>query len=318
MFILVMIFRAINVLLDGGYECADVVLETADLLEDEYKETTSEQLPPEELVESSSEISMTHEIEPSEASQTSPTDEASGSTEETEALRRHIEGCFQLTDTLSEHARRVSGKDYSQFRASQLQKLRHAHSTSQLAQFESTSEQGFWHGVPFDETMPPLEASLPSEIDDQLDTSQYAPGTTGFLDFQLLETYQIPQPSNDELVEEEAMVPITLDPLFINQLIALFGPPDSQTDNCENSQKHPANFEIPWSLAEQLYLYWCSSLVKDDAEEIPSEEESNYREESESRGLNNIMDIEYAMKLVEEEVCYCIVYRFLFLIHREL
>lgn len=294
--------RAINVLLDSGYECADVVIDTSDLLEDEYKEEATEEKP----VEHSAAINMTETIESSsevvEQNESAIAEASVLQAENTEALRRHIEECFQLTDTISEHTRRVCGKDYNQFKAFQLQKLRQGQSISEF-QLDPTGGHGSEYAVPPSETVAPLgEAAIPPQQEHQPGYSQYnIGGTAYFNDFRSLEEYQTPQLSNGQLVEEEAMVPITVDPSFIQQLVSFFGPLASPAKNPEiDSQKSPVTFDIPWSLAEQLYLSWCSSMVKDTTEEVQSA--VTCVGENEGGEFNNIMDIEYAMKLIEEEV----------------
>lgn len=122
----------VNLLLDSGYQCADD-FDPDSQFEDDYiewetesrSETKLEELmseAPSPFIKDDESISCTS----SEVSSNAP---SSGYSEETEALRKHVEECFHLTDTLSDQTRRICGKDYNQFRASQLQRLRSVPST---------------------------------------------------------------------------------------------------------------------------------------------------------------------------------------------
>jgi len=93
--------------------------------------------------------------------------------------------------------------------------------------------------------------------------------------------------------DAEAMIPMNLDPTFVQQLISLFGAPNLGKNGTNvNHTANPVSFNIPWSLAEQIYLHWCSSLISED-DSTTNDEDAD---------LRHIMDIELAMQLVEQEV----------------
>lgn len=124
-------------------------------------------------------------------------------------------------------------------------------------------------------------------------------GAEGGIELHLDHSFQGASPPTSE--EEErtdggAMIPMALDPSFVKQLVALFGAPDLKTGgSAPTSSNEPVRFDIPYSLAEQIYMHWCSSLI---------DEEDDERFEEESRELQSIMDIEYAMKIAQEEVSF--------------
>jgi hypothetical protein len=91
------------------------------------------------------------------------------------------------------------------------------------------------------------------------------------------------------------MIPMTLDPSFVQQLIKLFGVPDLKAKRpLSANQSSSVSFDIPWSLAEQIYLHWCSSLISKDEESEPTV--------ADRMELQDIMDFEFAMQLVQDEV----------------
>lgn len=103
------LFRAVNQLLDSGYECADEVLhdfhtDELELDEEEIigittnhlEESASPQIKEDEAQSSASSEEFSHP----------PSLVPSASSIETEAVRRHVESCFQLTNTISENTRR--------------------------------------------------------------------------------------------------------------------------------------------------------------------------------------------------------------------
>ena len=95
----------------------------------------------------------------------------------------------------------------------------------------------------------------------------------------------------------EAMIPMNLDPTFAQQLISLFGAPDLKRNGTNvNQSANPVSFNIPWSLAEQIYMHWCSSLISED------DSTHDLHLNDEDPDLRHIMDIELAMQLVEQEV----------------
>ena len=241
----------VNLLLDSGYECAvdgDIALDDDD--SDWETESRSE--------------SQASEGQPSTSSELSSNAASTGLTEESEALRKHVEDCFRLTDTLSDQTRRICGKEYHQFRAAQLQRLRH----------------------PPDLVYPPsMENSLYETADDTLvDTAPLSPQDDG------------------RGSPTEAMIPMKLDPSFVQQLISLFGAPSLSLNSKNNATAvTPVSFDVPWSLAEQIYLHWCSNLITE-------EDYEDSQAANEDADLRNIMDIELAMQLVQEEVqCFILI-----------
>lgn len=97
--------RAVNQLLDSGYECADEVLHTEDL-ELEEEEINEEIHLQEEAPSPSAKEDEVHYSSSSEESSHPSSSAPSASSMETEAVRRHVENCFQLTNTISESTRR--------------------------------------------------------------------------------------------------------------------------------------------------------------------------------------------------------------------
>lgn len=311
-------YRAVNLLLDSGYECANEVSDDLQL-EDEIDQpeekpntTNSESFPLENLPPNAKD-DETNSVASSEASQQSYSN-ASVTSEETEALRKHIEDCFQLTDTISEQTRRICGKDYNQFRASQLQKLRVpstqnqvsegiatvSNSSTSLMSLHNQTKNDSYHlsfaGFPTLGEIPVngLDPQVPQE-------TIVTENMIGLQGFDLLQQPVASPPLSEEEVkiEDGATISMTLDPSFVQQLVSLFGVPDLKTNRpfSSNSQSTPVKFDIPWSLAEQIYMLWCSSLISKD-------EEQSTIVEGENRELQNIMDFELAMQLVQDEVNY--------------
>jgi len=264
----------VNLLLDSGYECADDV----DLdfqLDDDYieweTESRSESKSEELTSEASSPFIKDDETNSCTSSELSSNPPSSTYSEETEALRKHVEDCFHLTDTISDQTRRICGKDYNQFRASQLQKLRLAPSTPEIPDLVYQS----------------LENNF---IDTTVDDGAFGmPMSQGAVN---------PAPILEEdgraSDDIEAMIPMNLDPTFVQQLISLFGAPNLKKNGTNvNHTANPVSFNIPWSLAEQIYLHWCSNII--------SEDDSAPNNGDEDADLRDIMDIELAMQLVQDE-----------------
>jgi hypothetical protein len=302
----------VNVLLDSGYECANEVSNYSDL---EIDIDPTEEIPnahnivlkscPEtiENVSQQGKEEETNSVTSSEASQQSSST-ASAASGETESLRKHIEDCFQLTDTISEQTRRICGKDYNQFRASQLQKSRHGH--SQVSEGISTSNSS---GNLFSfEAQPRNEATnllclssfptLGEQPTNGADCRAEPNITENILGVDLLRPLPVVSPPlSEEEVKMECgpMIPMTLDPSFVQQLIKLFGVPDLKAKRpLSANQSSSVSFDIPWSLAEQIYLHWCSSLISKDEESEPTV--------ADRMELQDIMDFEFAMQLVQDEV----------------
>ena len=220
--------------------------------------------------------------------------------EDTEALRKHIEDCFHLSDSISEQTRRICGKDYNQFRASQLQKLR-------KGQVQTNEPSNTFHPSPFEEEFykngfacsattgfPALDQGVPTEL--SLQESNIVGNNFG-LDLLQPVASASPQISEDEInIDDGAMVSMSFDSSFIQQLVNLFGAPDLKTKkmSTENITK-PVTFDIPLCLAEQIYMHWCSDMITKD-EDLPQATEVDQSE------LKNIMDFEFAMQLVQDEV----------------
>lgn len=123
----------INLLLDSGYECANDFDPDSQYDDDciEWETESRSETKSEELMsEASSPFVKDDESNSCTSSEVSSNAPSSSYSEQTEALRKHIEDCFHLTDTLSDQTRRICGKDYNQFKASQLQRLRSAPSTA--------------------------------------------------------------------------------------------------------------------------------------------------------------------------------------------
>ena len=157
----------------------------------------------------------------------SPADATSSSETqgEVEALRRHVQDCFVLTDTISDQARRICGKDYNQFRASQLQKSRQPPPNTLIQEFVPSG---------LDEAGRTAESPLPSSASSSTEESELA--------------------KMEE--ENDAMVPFVMDPTFAQHLSSLFGQPNITG---RLPQQH-MSFEIPWALAEQIYLHWVIQI----------------------------------------------------------
>ena len=191
----------------------------------------------------------------------------------------HVEECFKLTDTLSDQARRICGKeDYSKFRASQISKARHP----------TPEVDNQIVGLPID-------IHQPSSSTDNYAYSEMMEGDVNLELYQPLEMASPPTSSEDEIGGFHvggAMIPMTLEPSFVNQLVSLFGAPDMKRNGPSN---RPVSFDIPWSLAEQIYMHWCASLVSE-------EEENDFTLTDENRELQSIMDVEFAMKIAQDEV----------------
>lgn len=213
----------------------------------------------------------------------------------------HVEECFKLTDTISDHARRICGKDYGQFRASQLSKARH----SQMAEatMPPTTSQ---HMSPADTLVTNNFAGsgLPVMSEEALvrdydRSSVFRGGPEYGVDLELYEpqTTDIPPIPGEEVpFDGGAMIPMTLDPSFVTQLVSLFGAPDLKTNGASSiSTDSRVSFDIPWTLAEQIYMHWCASLVSEEDEAALAAEEEN-------RELQSIMDVELAIKVAEDEV----------------
>lgn len=301
-----------NVLLDSGYECANEVSNYLDL---EIDIDPSEETPnPDNTVEKTCTETIenvsqqvkeeeTNSVSSSETSQQSLST-ASATSEETESVRKHIEDCFQLTDTISEQTRRICGKDYNQFRASQLQKYRHGH--NQVSDINSTSNSS--GSLSSFENPPKKEAtnllcfasfpSLGEQPTNGADCRIEPNGIENILGVDLLQPFPVVSPSlleEEVKVESGPMIPMTLDPSFVQQLIKLFGVPDLKAKRpLSANQSNPVSFDIPWSLAEQIYLHWCSSLISKDEESAAATGDNGE--------LQNIMDFELAMQLVQDEV----------------
>lgn len=245
----------------------------------------------------------TNSVTSSEASQQSFST-AAATPEETESVRKHIEECFQLTDTISEQTRRICGKDYNQFRASQLQKLRYGMNqltegisalpvTANLVLPESQTKNGACNLTLA--SFPILGDQATYATDFQLTPYANTENRFSIDPLQPLPVGNPPLPEEEMKVEEGPLVPMTLDPSFVQQLVKLFGVPDLKANRLPStSQSNTVNFDIPWSLAEQIYLHWCSSLISKD-EEMPTVN-------GDSNELQNIMDFEFAMRLVQDEV----------------
>jgi hypothetical protein len=302
----------VNVLLDSGYECAN---EVSDYLDLEIDIDPSEETPnPDNTVEKTCTETIenvsqqvkeeeTNSVSSSETSQQSLST-ASATSEETESVRKHIEDCFQLTDTISEQTRRICGKDYNQFRASQLQKYRHGH--NQVSDINSTSNSS--GSLSSFENPPKKEAtnllcfasfpSLGEQPTNGADCRAEPNITENILGVDLLRPLPVVSPPlSEEEVKMECgpMIPMTLDPSFVQQLIKLFGVPDLKAKRpLSANQSSSVSFDIPWSLAEQIYLHWCSSLISKDEESEPTV--------ADRMELQDIMDFEFAMQLVQDEV----------------
>ena len=302
-----------NVLLDSGYECANEVSNYLDL---EIDIDPSEETPnPDNVVAKSCTETIenvpqqvkeeeTNSVTSSEASQQSFST-ASATSEETESVRKHIEDCFQLTDTISEQTRRICGKDYNQFRASQLQKSRHGHNQVIYDVISTSNSSGSLSSLdiqPRNEATNLLcLASFPSLGEQQTngaDCRTEQNDIENILGVDLLQPFPVVSPplSEEEVkVECGPMIPMTLDPSFVQQLIKLFGVPDLKAKRpLSANQSSSVSFDIPWSLAEQIYLHWCSSLISKDEESATAT--------GDNRELQNIMDFELAMQLVQDEV----------------
>lgn len=293
-------FRTVNVLLDSGYECANVVsdtlqLEDVGLLNEELE--AEETINPDTLqLDGEQGLAIDDETNSYTSSETSQ-QSVCPTSEETEAVRKHIEECFQLTDTISEQTRRICGKDYNQFRASQLQRLRFG--PNQMSEIYVPP------GKPIKNescnltlaSFPTLGEQSVNEIHPQTEMTDTTDAEAIGLDL-LLSSHAVSPPLSEEEVKMDggAMISMTFDQSFIEQLVNLFGVPDLQTKKpSSNNQLNVFNFDIPWSLAEQLYLHWCSSLISKD-------QETSAIVNDDQKGFQNIMDFELAMQLVQDEV----------------
>lgn len=299
---------AVNVLLDSGYECANNVSDYLELevgvdkLEDQPNRINSFYDEAVENILQQTKEEETNSVTSSEASQQSFST-TSATLEETESVRRHIEECFQLTDTISEQTRRICGKDYNQFRASQLQKSRYGQNQLPEAAFTPTIPT---NSVPLENqtrndachlslaSFPTLGEQVTYASDYELPPYMNTENKFGVDVFEPLSVASPSVPEEEGKVDEGPMISMTLDPSFVQQLVKLFGVPDLKAKRVPSTTRsNPANVDIPWSLAEQIYLHWCSSLINEN-DEMPMVTED--REE-----LQNIMDFELAMQLVQDE-----------------
>ena len=279
-----------------------------DQIEEKPNTINTEYIPLENPVEQIKEDEA-NSVTSSEASHHS---NASVSPEETEALRKHIEDCFTLTDTISEQTRRICGKDYNQFRASQLQKSRVGQ--NQISEGVVLASNSLVGVLPFDNqtkndscnfslaSFPTLREVPTNGIDPQVPQDiRYETNENNTIGFDLLQPVASPPLSEEEAkVDGGATISMTLDPSFVQQLVNLFGVPDLRANRPYSSNNHstPVKFDIPWSLAEQIYMLWCSSLI--------SRDEEHATVEGEGRELQNIMDFELAMQIVQDEVIFVI------------
>ncbi|XP_057378037.1 uncharacterized protein LOC130700002 [Daphnia carinata] len=299
---------AVNVLLDSGYECGNNVSDCLELedgidkLEDQpncinsaYDEAV------ENMLQQTTE-EETNSVTSSETPQQSFST-TSATLEETESLRKHIEDCFQLTDTISEQTRRICGKEYNQFRASQLQKSRY--SQNQLPEAASAPTIPT-NSVPLESqtksdachlslaSFPTLGEQVTYTTDYQLPPCMNTENKFGMDLFQPFSVVSPPLPEEEVKVDEDPMISMTLDASFVQQLVKLFGVPDLKAKRVPSTTpSNPVNVDIPWSLAEQIYLHWCSSLI--------SENEDKPMVTEDRKELQNIMDFELAMQLVQDE-----------------
>ncbi|KAI9555738.1 hypothetical protein GHT06_018253 [Daphnia sinensis] len=282
-------------------DLADILKQYIDKLEDQANPINSVYDEAVENIVRQTKEEETNSVTSSEASQQSFST-TSATLEETESVRRHIEECFQLTDTISEQTRRICGKDYNQFRASQLQKSRY----NQNHLPESASAPTIpTNSVPLESqtsnachlslaSFPTLGEQVTYASDYQLPPYMNTESKLGMDFFQPLSVVSPPMPEEEVKVDEGPMISMTLDPSFVQQLIKLFGVPDLKANRMSSTTRsNPVNVDIPWSLAEQIYLHWCSSLISED-EEIPTATEDR-------KELQNIMDFELAMQLVQDE-----------------
>ena len=217
-------------------------------------------------------------------------------------LAEHIEDCFHLNDTISDSTRRICGKDYNQFRASQLSRSRQnaaGATTSPSRSSQNLSEVSSYNNMTSAEF--PFLGEQAAAVDE--DPSFAEPmGAEGGI---VLELDHSIEGAGSPWAEEEdrmdgggggAMIPMTLDPSFVQQLVALFGAPDLNGEGTtQASSNAPVRFDIPLELAEQIYMHWFSSMISEENEERLNEK---------SRDLQSTMDMEYAFKLAQEEVSY--------------
>jgi hypothetical protein len=128
----------------------------------------------------------------------------------------------------------------------------------------------------------------------------YDMGATGGIGVDLLQSIPVGSPpSSEEGIKDDdgAMIPMVLDPSFVQQLVSLFGAPDLQNDSVQSNQK--VDLDITWSLAEQIYLYWVTSRVNLVSEE---EELNESFQDEDSQELQQIIDMELAMQIVQDQV----------------
>lgn len=125
-------------------------------------------------------------------------------------------------------------------------------------------------------------------------------GAVGGIGVDLLQSIPVDSPpSSEEEVKDDdgAMIPMTLDPSFVQQLVSLFGAPDFKKHGSAQPSNQRVSFDIPWSLAEQIYLYWVSSSLVNEEDEV----NESFQEED-SQDLQEIIDMEYAMQLIQDQV----------------
>ena len=69
--------------------------------------------------------------------------------------------------------------------------------------------------------------------------------------------------TDQDMKNNDPMISMTLDAAFAKQLINLFGDPYAGKCSRRSTATSKNTFDISWTLAEQIYLHWLSSLYGD-------------------------------------------------------
>ena len=276
---------AVNLLLDSGYQCAGEVAETVEYDHDDGDQGAGAAVTEDETRAADEMLTMMTTAQQANNDEMQPVASSAASAsaqQDTEELRKWVENRFVMSDTISDQARRICGKDYHQFRASQISKARHGTPADELKFIPCVAPSNdFIDGL-----------ATPDGRSDESPEMAFSPTA-----------YEEDSVKIDD--DGSAMIPMTLDETFSSHLIALFGDP---RPNLRRAPTAPAAFDIPWSLAEQIYSHWVSSLIDaqsdhgEAGDEEADDQDAIYQTDVEESRLRDIMDFELAMQLVEEEV----------------
>ena len=100
----------------------------------------------------------------------------------------------------------------------------------------------------------------------------------------------------EDMKNNEPLISMTLDHAFAKQLINLFGDPYAGKSSRRSTATGSNTFDISWSLAEQIYLHWLSSLYDEDGD---GDDDGDVHVADATTN-----DFEFAMQLVQQEVLF--------------